>query len=626
MRLAYLYSRYPVLSQTFCDTEMLELERRRVSLFIGSVHPPHTTMRHAHSLRLKAPVRYAPPAPILEARVREARAADKWPAELVNRHEQQYGESFKAGVRARNACYFAGLFEREGIQHFHVHFANRAAHTALFVKAMSGIPFSITAHGQDFMTDLGSAELLQEICDAAEFVAVETDFSRGLLADQCPSAAHKIHRVYNGMDLSNFPPSSVAAYSTEPPRILSIGRLVEFKGFTHLIAACVELKRLNYIFTCEIIGDGPLRDSLQSQIDAAEIGDRVTLSGALPQQTVFEKLRSCDIFALASTVDRGGASDVFPTVILEAMASSRPVVSTHLAGIPEAVVHGKTGLLVAPGDSKALADALARMIHDQWYRAEFGNAGRARIEQNFQVETTIEPLLEQFGNLEAFLFRKEPGRPAAPVQTRIAYLLDRFPSPDVEGLPSELQELQKKGIEIGVYVCEFDPEQLLEKDAARLALGFDFLPDAMAIEAEWQANRALGYMLEDDRANQKHRAAAEVFLAQARYAVALRPLLLARGVRHVHATTSRALLCATMLKKLLPITISAAIEPEAKLPVRVLRSVLGECEGGRVSDPALKAHLSSSFLLETTKLFRSARLHMHSKVANDWCALLQQWQ
>ena len=91
------------------------------------------------------------------------------------------------------------------MDHFHVHFANRAAHTALFLKAMSGISFSVTAHGQDFMADLGNDDLLREICDAAEFVAVETEYSRGLMQARCPSAADKIHRVYNGMDLANFP-------------------------------------------------------------------------------------------------------------------------------------------------------------------------------------------------------------------------------------------------------------------------------------------------------------------------------------------------------------------------------------------------------------------------------------
>src|SRR6058998_19671 len=160
MRLGYLYSRYPVLSQTFCDAEMLALERLGFELEIGSVYPPLTSLRHEHIACLRTPV----------------------------------------------------------------HFANRAAHTAMFLKEISGIPFSVTAHGQDFMKDLGNDDLLREICAAAEFVAAETDYSRDLLRQRCPNSAGKIHRVYNGMDLTRFSPPNDEVSINQTPRIISIGR------------------------------------------------------------------------------------------------------------------------------------------------------------------------------------------------------------------------------------------------------------------------------------------------------------------------------------------------------------------------------------------------------------------
>ncbi|MGH9695559.1 MAG: glycosyltransferase, partial [Bryobacteraceae bacterium] len=346
MKLAYLYSRYPVLSQTFCDMEMLELERRGYQLLIGSVHPPLTSLRHEHCNRFVSPVHYAPPAQVLRQWEEKTKAAERWPQALIDRHQRLYGADYKAALRARNASYFADLFTQEEITHFHVHFANRAAHTALFVKEISGIPFSITAHGQDFMSDLGRNDLLQEICAAAEFVAVETDYSRALLQERCPDAAHKIHRVYNGLDLSNLPVPSKVERPPGPTTILSVGRLVPFKGFDILLEACAELDRRNFDFRCQIVGDGPLRAELAAMIANLRLHNRVELCGALSQQDVFLKLQSCDIFALASIVDAAGASDVFPTVIMEAMACARPVVSTRLAGIPELVVDEVTGLLV----------------------------------------------------------------------------------------------------------------------------------------------------------------------------------------------------------------------------------------------------------------------------------------
>jgi len=205
MKLGYLYSRYPVISQTFCDAEMLALERRGLELTIGSVYPPLTSLRHEHISGLRAPIHYAPPQEILKISEKKAKLAGRWPRDLVEQHQRKYGADAKAEQRARNGLYFADFFARNEVDHVHVHFANRAAHTALFLKEISGIPFSVTAHGQDFMKDLGSDDLLREICAAAEFVAAETDFSRDLLCERCPDSAGKIHRVYNGIDLERFP-------------------------------------------------------------------------------------------------------------------------------------------------------------------------------------------------------------------------------------------------------------------------------------------------------------------------------------------------------------------------------------------------------------------------------------
>src|SRR5207253_7728656 len=397
MRLGYLYSRYPVISQTFCDAEMLALERREIELVIGSVYPPLTSLRHEYIARLGAPIHYAPPQEILKILERNAKTARKWPRDLVEQHDGKYGPGAKTQLRARNALYFADLFARTGVDCVHVHFANRAAHTALFLKEISGIPFSVTAHGQDFMKDLGSDDLLREICAAAEFVAAETDYSRELICQRCPDSAAKIHRVYTGIDLEHFP--TPAQGTTNPvPRIIGVGRLVPFKGFEYLVDTCAELARRGFDFVCDIVGDGPLRDRLGAKIDMLNLSSRINLLGSLSQRTVLEKIQAADIFALASVIDAQGASDVFPTVILEAMACGRAVVSTRLAGIPELVMDGETGTLIAPGDTAALTDALQRLLCDRELRLRYGRTGRARIEQHFQIEDTVSPLVELLDN------------------------------------------------------------------------------------------------------------------------------------------------------------------------------------------------------------------------------------
>lgn len=620
MRLAYLYSRYPVISQTFCDTEMLALERRGWSFEIGSIHPPHTSLRHEHAARLRAPIFYAPPQEILKLHERHAKEDGRWPVALVARHEQRYGAGGKAGLRARNALYFAELFERHGIEHFHVHFANRAAQTALFVKAISGIPFSVTAHGQDFMVDLGSVELLREICAEAEFVAAETDYSVGMLQARCPDAAGKIHRVYNGMDLTNFPAaSSSMPQPNEPVKILTVGRLVAFKGFRYLIEACAELRRRGANFSCEIVGDGALRERLAAQIAEAKLEEHVVLSGPLSQEEIFLRLRKADIFALPSVIDAAGASDVFPTVILEAMASGRPVVSTTIAGIPESVIAGVNGLLVPPNDSMALAGALEKLVQDSELRSRFGAAGRARVEQNFQVERTVEPLEALLRQSSA----KTKPAPSVSENPKIGYLIDCWPDPAVGNLETEIAEMEHRGLEIIPLVCRLSDHGT---PASELARRMQFLPDALVLEAEWQQGRALARTLEAEHAAGLQRVPGALFLEQARFALMLRKMLAQENISHLHATSSRALIGALLVKRLLPITVSVAIEAKPALSRNALKDALQLVDGGRVLDPGLVRQASASFLTEESPgLWSRLMLDRRENFWQDWSQRLLSW-
>lgn len=616
---------------------MLALEQLGFDLTVGSIYPPLTSIRHAHTGRLQAVVYYAPPQPIIGLWEEKTRAENRWPEALIATHERKYGNGVKAATRARNATYFADLFARNKVDHFHVHFANRAAHTALFLKAMTNIPFSITAHGQDFMADLGNDDLLREICDAAEFVAVETEYSRGLMTQRCPGSAGKIHRVYNGMHLANFSRPVATVQASGPVQILSVGRLVAFKGFEYLIEACEQMRQRSVQFRCEIIGDGPLRESLQQQIDDLRLGGLVTLQGALPQDRVIEKLRRCDVFALASTVDEAGASDIFPTVILEAMASARPVISTTVAGIPEAVVDKETGLLVPAGESGLFADALEILCRDSKLRTRYGSAGRTRIEDYFQVETTVRPLIELFekhGRTAAAA--DSPPTPSS--RTRIAYVIDRWPDDASPSIETELFELQKRKHAVAAFVCEFTADRRLTAGMKRLALQLEFLPDAMAIEAEWQANRTLVLALEEDRANETARAPVDLFLRQARFAITLRRMFAQRNISHVHATSSRALICGLLLKKLLRITLSASIEARPPVSREVIENALRHAVGGRIADSKLSKRLGDPFVFDGTgsnriwvrslrwlKPIRRIDLTRRVRSWQEWANLLDRW-
>jgi glycosyltransferase involved in cell wall biosynthesis len=584
VRLAYLFSRYPVISQTFIDTEMLALERAGVELEIFSIYPPPTSFRHGHAARLRAPIQYAPPQSILKLGEQRARAEGRWPEELIAAHDRKYGPAYKAALRARNALYFADLFRARGFTHFHVHFANRAAHTALFVKALSGLPFSMSTHGQDYMVDLGNHDLLREICAASEFVANETEWSTGELRKLCPDSAGKMVRVFNGMDLANFA-ETVPGTTNGALRIVSTGRLIEFKGFHHLIAACATLRERGLDFTCDIIGEGPWRERLQQAIDAHGAAGCVRLRGALPQEEVFAALRAADVFALPCIVDANGASDVFPTVILEAMASARPVVSTRIAGVPEQIVHGETGFICEPGDERGLADALEKLLRSSELRREFGAAGQRRLRSEFAVDRTVQALRAQYEKVVA-----SSATPAAS-HSGLAVLLTEWPAP--ERHEAELVQLAGQIPEFRAYVVAAGALPVAESWRRTLP-HCDFLPDAMVVEGEWQQRKDLRHRAEVLRGEAGTKFATEDFLRHARHAVALLPWLRRDGIRHVHAASARELPLAWLLRRLTGVTMSASLDDKSPLHEDTAVLFAKDCAGLRLARGYLEEKLAAS--------------------------------
>jgi glycosyltransferase involved in cell wall biosynthesis len=620
MRLGYLYSRYPVISQTFCDAEMRALERRGMDLEIGSINPPFTSLRHGDGSNLRAEVCYAPPPKIVRTMSQLARRDGIWPAALVAEHEARYGSAFKAERRARNALFFAEQFGRSGVAHFHVHFARNATHTALFIKQISKIGFSFTAHAQDFMLDVGSDELLREMCREAAFVVAVSDYSRELLVQKCPGAAKKIHRIYNGIDLRTFqasPPRSPALR----PRIVSIGRLVEFKGFRDLIAACAELKKRGIQFECEIIGDGPLRNTLQNAIAAAGLDGVVRLPGALPQEEVVRRLAGCDVFALACIVDREGASDILPTVILEAMATARPIVSTRLAAVPEIVRDGDSGLLVAPGCVEELANGLESLLRDPQLRAQLAAGGRRNVEEKFDVDKTAVQLLEL---VEAAAVPR-PLQGASRHLEHCLHLVWEWPNPKLPGLDRELMALASAPVKVWR-----SGSVAPAKGSERLVHALEFLPDAIVIEAEWQAQRSRAHEIESWRRELPPECDTADYLEAARVALYLVPKLARKGIRHVHATDSRALLCAWILQRLAKITISATIESPPAFASEVVERLLASCTGGRVSNAKIRAGFDGRFLAEPKpprwrRLFGPSGAHINEQSLQQWRNQLETW-
>ena len=209
------------------------------------------------------------------------------------------------------------------------------------------------------------------------------------MRDRFSHRADRVHRIYNGLDLAEF---GRADFSSTPPLIIAVGRLIPKKGFGDLIRACALLAERGKSFRCEIIGEGPLENELRRQIDELCLQNNVVLTGAKPQTQLRRRLAAANVFVLPSVIDPDGGMDNLPTVIMEAMATGLPVVSTNIGGIPEMIIENETGFLVQPGDAAAMADAIETVINDRSSAARLGHSGYERARALFSIEKNVREL------------------------------------------------------------------------------------------------------------------------------------------------------------------------------------------------------------------------------------------
>ena len=384
-RVGYLFSRFPVFTQTFCARELAELYRQGFNPPVYSLLRPseHQVVNVALN---GIPIHYVPDLRSLAFRLKTMLA----PAHLKKLWSGS-GDRRDKG-RFREAIYLAAPLRHAGVQHLHVHFASLAARTAWWLKRLFGITYSFTGHANDIFRPKPNQRVsLADLISEASFVVTVSDYSAEMLRRDYPDAAHKIFRIYNGVDPSQF---SRADAGAEPLKIVSIGRLIEKKGFTFLVKACALLRAAGVNFECRICGDGPERERIQEMVKAHDLAGMVHLAGEKPQDQIVQFLAESSLFVLPAVRDSSGDMDNLPTVLIESMASALPVVATRIAGIPEIVQEGVNGVLVEPGDAEQLAGAIGTLAANPDLRERYGAASRLIVEQKFALPGTAAELKE----------------------------------------------------------------------------------------------------------------------------------------------------------------------------------------------------------------------------------------
>jgi glycosyltransferase involved in cell wall biosynthesis len=400
---AYLTKRFPRLSETFILDEILGLEEAGVPLRLYAGGDPGEAVTQPDVALVASTVTYLHEAGAAAALRRALGTLHAHGRLLIGdpaRYLRALAHLLASPNRRTVIGHFAtagrlvALLRRDGARHVHAAFAHSPASIAHYAHLLSGLPFSFAGHAKDIYTS--DPRSLAARAAAAEFVMVCSASAAAELERRTGDDA-RIVLAYHGVDSRRFTPSGDRAEQDEPVRILAVGRLVEKKGYPILIDALAAVAASGRRLSCEIVGTGSAEAALREQIARRSVGDLITLAGALTHQQIAAHYRRCDVFVQASVVLGNGDRDGVPNSLLEAMASGLAVVASDVAGIPEVIEHGVTGLLVAPADVDALAEALTAVIDDAELRRHLGAGAREHVVARLDRRVCCRELAAMFG-------------------------------------------------------------------------------------------------------------------------------------------------------------------------------------------------------------------------------------
>jgi glycosyltransferase involved in cell wall biosynthesis len=339
--IAVVLSGFPRRSETFALNELLALEAHGLLAAVfatkaGDGLPPHPDYR-----RLRTPV------------------------------QRLAGESAAEQARHLICC-----LNGRPVAAIHAYFAHLPAEVAGQAAAELNLPYGFSIHARD-ARKVAPAVLAERAQQAACVVACNQDVAADL---EARGAA--VQLLPHGVDTDRFQPHPFPP--ADPLHLLAVGRFVEKKGFALLIEAMAQLP---IPWRLRLVGDGPERERLVAAVQAAGLGYRVEFSGSLTHEELPAAYAAAHLVIVPSIVDSSGDRDGLPNVVLEAMASGRPVIASEVAAIDSAVTDGRTGLLVPPGDADALAAAITRLAAepDRWL--EYGRQGQQRVATDFALTT-----------------------------------------------------------------------------------------------------------------------------------------------------------------------------------------------------------------------------------------------
>lgn len=400
MRIGYLVSQYPAASHTFIRREVMGLRALGHILETFSIRQPDglSDLAPADQQEQRDTWYVMPlkPARLARSHLRAALSKPLAYAQTLQKALRHRAPGVKSLVWSTfhfaESIDLAIELQDRKIDHLHNHFANAGANVGYLASQYLSLDWSLTLHGTSEF-DYPAGLLLAEKIQAARFVACVTHFGRAQamrLVD--PVHWDKFRIVRAGIEPPPKSSQATTANATARPRLVCVARLSPEKGHAGLIQAFAKLIDEGVDAELELVGDGPDRPRIEAQVAQLGLGDRVILRGQVGEHDAMAAMSKATVGVLASFMEG------LPVVIMEALALGVPVVAPCVAGIPELVEHGVSGLTFPPGDWDSLTNALRQMLTDPELRRRTAQEGKRRIEKEFYVEESLKPLIEAFAS------------------------------------------------------------------------------------------------------------------------------------------------------------------------------------------------------------------------------------
>jgi glycosyltransferase involved in cell wall biosynthesis len=388
-----------MLTQTFALADLVALERAGFHVEIFTLRKRADTVQQPEVKMFQDRIHHAPLCSwaFVRANLQAWGCPVTWRlfVEIVAGTLARPAELFKTLIVFPQAIYFADFLRHTGTHHIHAAWASYPATMAWVISELVGLPFSFSAHAYDIYM---VRSLLKQKIERARFVVTCAETNRqALICMGGKESGTKIHLHRHGVDLERF--ASQATPSRKPDggwQILACGNYYPYKGFEYLVSACGLLRDRGYSFECTIVGHGVEKTRLEQQIQRLGLDAVVRLVPPMLQPQLALRYRQADLFVHPAVIAKNGDRDVIPNVLVEAMASGVPVVSTSLAGIQELVQDGVNGVLVSPGDPQALVEAMISLMQNCQKREKLVKAAKQSVTEAYDRHKNAEGFIQTF--------------------------------------------------------------------------------------------------------------------------------------------------------------------------------------------------------------------------------------